>query len=358
MKYILLLIVSIFSISNIPQLHAGYESDEEQGSDEEVVAIPTKQLSEYNQALQLFTERFDEQTALQLLPQRFNTIYYPSWLDDSQRTQMELWDLLKDDPKALVTYGLKTVIPNSTLKFVYDHFESLKKSGLVSSNNVESYQEVAKKITFHRAQNLHDVVEIVSGIPGFDPQSTVALWDLHGTLTKVAVPDPGQTNAEVRNLAPEVVTHFAKSGVQNIIVSAWNNIDEVVEQVRNIGLAEVFGIPETYEAQEGTMKLLGAEVSYMRVGDIVSVKINPKDPFYKDKIYALDVLGLCPKTVIFADDSSENASKVAIHFANTKASAGVEAFHIIKLGGAQESEPNQISQTNLASWMKALKLEQ
>jgi len=327
----------ILASFDMAQLYAGDESD-----DETVVIIPAKQNapSQYTQVVELFSKKFGPEIASQLMPSRFDQIYE---LQSSQQSiaPWDLWYLLEEESKILVQYGLRTLSPDLSLKFVYNHFLTVRAIFETAVDKLEKCIITAQKIQFHNAGNLHDVMGVISEIKDLDPRSTAVLWDLHGTLTAVATPRSGETNAKPRNLAPELVKNLAKSEVKNVIVSAWDNMSEVVAQVQNMGLADVFDIPKDYEIEKGVLDINGTKVSYLRVGQVVSVKMNPNDLYYKDKIYALDVLGLLPKTVVLVDDSTDNVLKASAHFANTKASESVDSFHVVYLGGMQQNEPEE-----------------
>ena len=358
MKYFLRTVIYFISILGAVPLSAGYENymSDDFSEDEviEITAVPVK--SEYTQAQELLTEKFGEEMASRILPARFDQVYFPTWLDRTQVTQMQLWLLLEDKPAEMVTYGLNTLMLNASIKFVYEHFIEISEFFEGKTNGLKDLLPTTQKIKFHSAKHLQAVIGEISGIENLDPKPTTVLWDLHGTLTKVATPRSGQTNADPRNLAFESVNALKERGVNNVIVSAWNNTEEVVAQLRHIGLAEVFEIPDVYAVQSGKIDSNGTTVYYLKAGNVVSVKINPSDIFYKDKIYALDVLGINSGTVIFVEDSSGNVSKAAISFPLTKASETLDALHLIKLGPTQEDEPAQFSENSLNTEIKNLNL--
>lgn len=357
MNLIQILSVLCFLTSNLSPLYANSDDEGEASSN----SPPKKQSkTEYDQAFQWITNKFGDDIANRLLPKRFDTERETSssYLYSSTTSPTNLYWLVANFTKEWVEYGLRTLLPDESLDFVYNHFDKIKLQANSASDKVETYLQAAQKIHFHRASDLKDVIQAISSIEGLEPQSTVALWDLHGTLTKVATPGYRETNAEARALATQLIEDTASAGITNIIVSAWDNIDEVIAQVRHLGLSEVFNIPEEYQIESDKKTIDGTTLYYVRVGNVISVKIEPYETYYRDKIYALDILGLSPETIIFVDDSPDNVWKAALHFARTQSSQNAKSFYNVYLGDFQKNEPNELSETDLQKWRTTLKIKE
>jgi len=342
-------------------LHAGASSESEDNLTLSTSSTPYKNPF-YGKALGQLIELYGAEIASRILPAYLDKEETSSDWDfrsSDEPSYDDVVQVMKPMNLAQVRFGVRTLLPKINLKMVKGHFSFLKSILRANYFDLERSLCAAEQTHLHKAPNLHAIMGVMTKVESFDPGKAVILWDLHGTLTRSRSPQKGVTNVKSRKLASKIIHDLDHSGSTNVIVSAWDDMDEVVAQVRHNGFAEIFQIPAEYQVLEGQLKINDdLTIFYKRVGSLISVKTDQSHKFYKDKIYALDVLGLNPETVFLIDDSWDNCSKAALHFGNTQTSQTARAFHVVDLGEVKGNEPSHLGDDLKVSWMNLLNLSE
>ena len=147
------------------------------------------------------------------------------------------------------------------------------------------------------------------------PRQVLLVLDVDGTLTNYSM--PGEHETQARGNAVEFVTKMVDRGVNVVISSAWDQFDETLERLRDLGLSEKLRISQKtcfsgIPIQVGALTFEGSECHTGLVSSVQDPVVDRR--YYREKAYAYSYVypnleSALITHVVFADDSSGNVQQ-------------------------------------------------
>ncbi|MEB3702069.1 Putative inorganic pyrophosphatase domain protein [Candidatus Bealeia paramacronuclearis] len=230
-----------------------------------------------------------------------------------------------------IQFGIKTLTSKKSIKAKIDHFEDIKKyllrSASLENNDMERRLKIADKIQVHTIPSVPNLFKALLTFENL--KDTAFVIDLHGVLTVKSEPKLGETTVPARGFTVELLKDLHHAGATLILSSAWNSFSDILEQLTCLGLEKVFGLSNNDTPKKGIHKTeTGDFLDYQRIGNIISVKWANSNGYWKEKMFAPDIIGLMPKRIVLIDDSGDNIQKGTIHITETKAGLGAANINL------------------------------
>ncbi len=167
----------------------------------------------------------------------------------------------------------------------------------------------SRKIQDHKGENdIQSVYRLVRDHVslGINPSKIAVVFDVDGTLTNRST--PGNHPTQERYGSTQIVLELIDMGVRVAVSSAWNDFDETLGRLEDLGLAKALKIQDQDQIIKGEYQ----GMNYFHLGLVASIQDELVDSiYYRQKAFAPYII-YSPKEmetvekVIFADDSSGN----------------------------------------------------
>lgn len=190
--------------------------------------------------------------------------------------------------------------------------------------------QIRSKIERIELKGIVELIEHFNKLP--IDKKIAAIVDAHGTITD----EPtfgGKPDVKPRGAMVEILKDLQGNGRTFVVATAWPDFDLVIQQLCQLGLGETLGIndktPPIYKPH--TLQN-GRILDVIRKGNVVSARWSGLDGYFRQKIFALDILGFLDADIaLVIEDDPINCDRAEEEFDQTDLANTVSSLEIIQL---------------------------